>query len=59
MSTYTECAASSTAEHTARDRQWVLLNQRNSEFRNTLILVVILAKINQLLITKYDQVSMS
>lgn len=44
MSTSTGCAASSTAEHKARDRQWVSFSQRNTEFRKTLILVEILGE---------------
>lgn len=41
MSTYTRCAASSAAEHKARDRQWVSRSRRNTEFKKTLILVEI------------------
>lgn len=44
MSTYTGCAASSAPKHKARDRQRVLLSQRNTEFRKMLILVEILGE---------------
>lgn len=44
MSTYTGCAASSAAEHKARDRQRVSFSRRNTEFRKTLILIEILGE---------------